>query len=281
MPQSLYIHHNCYAMLEEVRTDLNEYNTALVQGSEVGAYDNSDIVRKINQAQKYIWGLLFQRYPEMFLTSADVTGSSGSYTVPSDLYRLSHIINSDGENISPISVKIKHASGSGNDYLYYRYGNTIVRDGGGSDALTFYYYKTVKELTQGITSAGGLKSMTLATTAKPVADYYNGLTIESITGGWDDVISDYSAVRVATIVTNTSASSQYYGTVSELPEPFHHLISRRATLMLKNSVTSPQDNKATEMSDFREDLIETLRSYAGTREDVPLSEVFYSFEPFY
>lgn len=52
MPQSLYIHHNCYAMLEEIRTDLNEYNTVLVQGSEAGAYDNSDIVRKINQAQK-------------------------------------------------------------------------------------------------------------------------------------------------------------------------------------------------------------------------------------
>jgi hypothetical protein len=281
MPQSLYIHHNCYAMLEEVRTDLNEYNTALVQGSEVGAYDNSDIVRKINQAQKYIWGLLFQRYPEMFLTSADVTGSSGSYTVPSDLYRLSHIINSDGEKISPISAKVKHLTNStGSDYLYYRYGNTIVRDGGGSSALTFFYYKTVKDLTQGMSSAGGALSLTLDTTAKPLADYYNGITIENITDGWSDTISDYSAARVCTI-TQTGAASKYYGTVSELPEPFHSLISRRATLMLKNTVTSPQDNKATEMSDFREDLIETLRSYAGTREDVSLDEVFYSFEPFY
>lgn len=281
MPQSLYIHHNCYAMLEEIRTDLNEYNTALVQGSEVGSYDNSDIVRKINQAQKYIWNLLFQRMPELFLTYSSVTGSAGSYTIPTDLYKLVEIQNSNGEKIYPISVKQKHYTNeSGWANQYYRRGNTIIREDGSSDVLTFHYYKTVKDLTQGMSSAGGALSLTLATTAKPSADYYNGLTIENITDGWADTISDYSAARVCTI-TQTGAASKYYGTVSELPDPFHNLISRRAALMLKNTVTSPQDNKVTEMSDFREDLIETLRGYAGSREDVSLDELFYSFEPFY
>ena len=279
MAQNLYIHHNCYAMLEEIRTELNEYNTALMQASEVGVHDNSDIVRKINYSQKYIFNILFTRFPELFFTSSSVTGSSGVYTIPSDLYKLSHIVNSDGDKIYPISIKIKHLSTqSGNANQYYRYGNTIVRDDGSSDALTFYYYEAPIELTQGITSAGGALSMTLATTAKPVADYYNGSKIESITGGWDDTISDYSAARVATI-TNTSATSQYYGTVSTLPEPFHHLISRRATIMLKNAIVSPQDNKVPEVADFKEDLIETIRGFVGSG-DVSQDEIWYSFEPY-
>lgn len=280
MTQSLYIHHNCYAMLEEIRTDLNEYSTALMQASETGVYDNSDIVRKINQSQRYIWNMLFQRFPELFYTSSSVSGSSGSYTIPSDLYKLSHIINSDGDKIYPISIKTKHLSNSsGQANQYYRYGNTIVRDDGSSGALTFYYWKTVKELTQGMSSAGAATSLTLATTAKPSADYYNGIKIENITDGWDDTITDYTAGRVATI-TNTGAASKYYGTVSELPEPFHHLISRRAMIMLKNNVVSPQDNKIPEVSDFKEDLVETLRSYAGSISDISLDEIFYSFEPY-
>jgi len=74
MAQNLYIHHNCYAMLEEIRTDLNEYNAALMAGTEVGAYDNSDIVRKINYSQRYIFNKLFVRFPELFYTSSSVTG---------------------------------------------------------------------------------------------------------------------------------------------------------------------------------------------------------------
>jgi hypothetical protein len=267
-------------MLEEIRTDLNEYSTAFMQGSDTsGAYDNTDIVRKINQAQRYIFNMLFQRMPELFLTSSAVTGSSGVYTIPSDLYKLSHIVNSNGEKIYPISVKVKRLSNSsGSDNLYYRSGNTIVRDDGSSSALTFHYYSAPIDLTQGMSSAGAATSLTLATTAKPVADYYNGVKIENITDGWDDTITDYSALRVCTI-TNTGAASKYYGTISELPEPFHHLISRRATLMLKDSVPSPMEIKVSEVSNFREDLIETLRGFIGT-EDVSQDELWYSFQPY-
>ena len=278
--QGLYQYHNCYAMLEEIRTDLNEYGTALVQGSESGVYDNSDIVRKINQSQKYIFNLLFTRFPDLFLTSGNVTGSSGVYTIPSDLYKLSNIVNSDGDKIYPISHKIKHLSGStGSSNQYYQKGNTIVIDNGSSNTLTFWYYKVPKDLTQGMSSAGGALSLTLATTAKTIADYYNNIIIENITDGWSDTISDYSALRVATI-TQTGAASKYYGTISELPLEFHHLISRRATLMLKSAVVSPMDVKAPEVADFRDDLIETLRAFSGSRENVSLDEVFYEFAPY-
>jgi hypothetical protein len=281
MTQGLYINHNCYGMLEEIRTDLNEYSEEMCQGSEKGKSDNSDIVRKINQAQKYIWGMLFTRYPDLFLTSSSVTGTSGSYTVPSDLYRLVEIQNSNGEKIYPISVKQKHyESSQGWANQYYRSGNVIIREDGSSGALTFHYYKTVKDLTQGMSSAGGAASLTLATTAKPLLSYYVGEKIENITDGWDDTITAYTAARVATI-TNTGAASKYYGTVSSLPEPFHHLVSRRATIMLKNAIISAQDSKIPEVAQFTEDFITTLRAFAGNREDVSLDEIFYDFAPFY
>lgn len=280
MSLSLYRYENCYAMLEIIRTELNDYSTALVQGSETGVYDNSDIVRKINGAQRYLFSLLLARMPDLFLTSSTVTGSSGVYTIPSDMYKLVNITNSNGDKVNSISVQEKHlGTATGSDYLYYRSGNTIVRDSGNSNALTFNYYKEPRELTQGMSSAGGAASLTLATTARKVTDYYNNVIIENITDSWTDTISDYSASYVATI-TQTGAASKYYGTVSELPEIFHHLITKKAILELKNAIVSPQRAGVPEIADFRDDLAETLRSFAGNQNDINISDLFYDFRPY-
>lgn len=280
MSLSLYRYENCYAMLEIIRTELNDYSTALVQGTETGVYDNSDIVRKINGAQRYLFSLLLARMPDLFLTSSTVTGTNGVYTIPSDMYKLVNITNSNGDKINPISIQEKHlGTSTGSDYLYYRYGNTIIRDSGNSNALTFNYYKEPRELTQGMSSAGGAASLTLATTARKVADYYNNVIIENITDSWTDTISDYSASYVATI-TQTGAASKYYGTVSELPEIFHHLITKKAILELKNAIVSPQRAGVPEIADFRDDLAETLRSFAGNQNDINMSDLFYDFRPY-
>ena len=280
MSLSLYRYENCYAMLEIIRTELNDYSTALVQGTETGVYDNSDIVRKINGAQRYLFSLLLARMPDLFLTPSTVTGTNGVYTIPSDLYKLVNITNANGDKINPISIQEKHlGTATGSDYLYYRSGNTIVRDSGNSDALTFNYYKEPRELTQGMSSAGGVASLTLATTAQKVADYYNNIAIENITDGWADTITDYSSSRVATI-TNTGAASKYYGTVSELPEDFHHLITKKAILELKNYAVSPQRAGTPEIADFRDDLAETLRAFAGNQADVNMHDLFYEFRPY-
>jgi hypothetical protein len=266
-------------MLEEVRTELNEYNEKLCQGTEVGVFDNSDIVRKLNVAQKFIFNMLFARLPDLFLTSKGVTGTAGVYTIPSDIYRLSHIVNSKGDRINPISVKVKHLTdSSGSDYLYYRSGNTIVRDGGGSDTITFHYYKIARDLTQGQSVGGSSTSIILGRNAKGVADFYNGVTIENISDNWSDTITDYTAARVATIATRSSAG-KFYGTVSELPEAWHSLISKKAVLLMKDSTVSPQRAEANEISNFREDLVETLRAFCGTG-DINPSELFYDFRPF-
>jgi hypothetical protein len=276
---NIYTYQNCYALLEEVRTELNEYNEKLCQGTELGVFDNSDIVRKINVSQKYIFNILFNRLPDLFLTSTGVTGTAGVYTIPSNIYRLSHITNSNGDRINPVSVKVKHLNNSsGSDYLYYRSGNTIVRDGGGSDTLTFHYYKIARDLTQGLSVGGSATSITLGRNARGETDFYNGVIIENISDNWVDTITDYTSARVATIATMSSAG-KYYGTVSELPEAFHSLISKKAVILLKDSIVSPQRADVSELSNFREDLVETLRAVTGTG-DVNPSELFYSFAPY-
>jgi hypothetical protein len=265
-------------MLEEIRTELNEYSEKLCQGEENGVFDNADIERKINMAQRYIFNILFTRVPDVFLTSSSVTGTAGVYTLPT-MYKLSHIINSNGDRINAINVKVKHlANSSGSDYLYYRSANTIVRDGGGSDALTFYYYKLPPDMTQGQSTGGSATSITLGPNAKKIADYYNNVIIENVTDVWSDTITDYSALRVATIATRCSAG-KFYGTVSTLPEAFHGLISKRASLLLKNSVVSPQRADMGEIAQFNEDLRETIRGFAGTS-DVNVADLFYEFRPY-
>lgn len=276
---NIYQYLNCYAMLEEVRTELNEYNEKLCQGTETGVFDNSDIVRKLNISQKFIFNMLFVRLPEIFLTSSSVSGTAGVYTIPADLFQLVNVTNSNGDRINPISVKVKHLqNSSGSDYLYYRSGNTIVRDGGGSDALTFNYYKAVRDLTQGQSAGGSATTITLGRNAKGVADYYNSVVLENVSDNWSANISDYTSARVATVGTRSS-SGKFYGTVSELPDPFHSLITKKAVLLLKDTIVSPQRPEASEISNFREELVDTLRAFTGTG-DMNIAELFYSFRPY-
>lgn len=278
----LYRYDNCYGILEEIRQGLNEYTVAFVQGTDTsGTFDNGNIVRKINAAQRFLWNLLFTRFPELFFTSTILTGTAGVYTLPSDLFMLHYIEDSNGQKIWKIPLKIKHSGNqTGSDSLYYRYGNTIIRDGGGSGSLTVYYYKRMKDLTQGMSSAGGALSLTLATSARKEIDYYNGIILENITDDSTDTITDYATTRIVTFATMTGAASDYYGTVSELPESFHPLIAPKALMMMKLLPVSLEKPSPQETVDFQMNLIETLRAFTGTfNSDVDMAEIFYDFAP--
>jgi hypothetical protein len=275
---------NAYRLLELVRYDLNEYSTGLMQATDTtGAFQNTHIIQKINQSQSYVWNVLFSQFPELFLKSASLSWSASVATLPSDLYRIRRVENSDSVKIEPINIDGKHVySDQGSEYLYYRYGNTLRMDANSySDTGTIWYYQRPRELDQGVTSAGGAASATLATSAKVIADYYNTMKIENITDDSVDTITDYSAARVCT-VSNTWAASKYYGIVSDLPEAFHHLIAAKATLLCKSLPTSPIRPSADEIKDFNELLRETMRGYAGTSySDIPIEAVINDFEPIF
>jgi len=272
---------NAYDILSDVRRGLNEYSTAKVQGTDTsGAYTNTQLTNMINSAQRFIYSFLLTRIPEIFLTSTTITGVASVYALPWDFGRLLIFKDDNNRKIYPIAVdKLKVSGSTGNKRLYYRKGNDLVLDRDGiTDTYTLWYYKKCRELDQGKSSAGAATSLTLATSAKKIADYYNGMDIENVTDDWVDTISDYTAARVCTI-TETGAADKYYGIISELPEPFHFLISQRAIMETKAVFPATQEApKVAEVNFFMEQLIGTLRAYAGSKLDISMEEIWLDFE---
>jgi len=197
-----HTYENCYKILEDLRHVLDEHSDAYVQGSDTsGAFQNSYLISEINRAMRFLFGALFKRKPEQFITSASLTASSSVLTLPWDFGAVALLRDSDGNKVYPISVHLLHRDGvTGSKRLYRRVGNTLVIDQDSvSDTYTLYYFTKPRDITMGQSSAGSALSLTLATSAKAIADYYNGMTIENITDDWTDTISDYSAARVATL----------------------------------------------------------------------------------
>jgi hypothetical protein len=260
---------NCYEMVNQIRHGVNDHSDAKVQGTvTTGSFKNDSILRQINSAQMFVQAVLRAQFPELFFKSTSLTGSSSVYSLPSDLSKIKKLEDSEGYEITPIDILQKHPSpATGTKYCYYRYGNSLKLDEDNvSDTLTLWYETRCRDLDFGKSAAGGALSITLASTARPVADYYNGMLIENITDSWVDTISDYSAGRACTI-TQTGAADKYYGLIPELPEVFHQLILTRALITTKLDPVSPDKPSAVELKIFQEDLMAALNSYGRTDTD--------------
>ena len=269
---------NCFEILSDVRREINEYSTELVQATDTsGAYSNAYLVRKINTAQSFIYSLLLNKKPEIFLTSTTITGVDSVYALPWDFGRLLVFKDDNNRKIYPIDIdKLKIGDSTGNKRLYYPKGTDLILDRDSiTDTYTLWYYTKCRELDIGKASAED----TLATTAKAIADYYNGMTIEDITGTQDAEITDYTAARVITSDI-TLADASYYGIVSELPEPFHFLIGSRAVIDLKaKSPIAKEKLRTTEYEIFYEEFRETYKAYAGSKEDISQEEIWMDLGP--
>jgi hypothetical protein len=275
---------NCYSILQNIRYAINEHSTALVQGTDTtGAFQNSYLITQINRAQYQIYSILFAQFPDTFLTSSSLSFSDSTASLPADCFKVREIRDSENNPLTPINVGERTVGGlTGSQYAYYRQGNTVRIDKSGvSDTATLYYYTRCREITCGMSSAGGALSLTLASTARGIVDYYNGMTIENITDNWVDTITDYTAARVCTLAAQTGAASKYYGIVSELPEIFHHLITRKAEHLAMANIISPSPANKFDLVDFNEDLRTTLISFAGiNNSDVDIDRVINDFGGF-
>jgi len=271
-------YYNCYDIIADIRRDINEYSESYVQGSGDPAFSNELITQKINIAQIYLYNLLFKRKPHHFRKEVDLTAVNSVFTLPADFGELEWFKNENGVQVHPIGTKDITLNGI-SDLLYYRKGNTLVLEKSGSTkTYTLYYRWKPRKIFSGKAAGGGSASITFPDTASKVADYYNDMTIENITKDWVDTIDDYSTARVATI-SETAAKDDYFGLVPDLPEPFHHLIAPRASMLLRAS--SPlAKNRVTkdEKEMFNEDLVETLRAFAGSSEDVDMHDLFSEYQ---
>ncbi len=258
---------NCYSILQNIRYAINEHSTALVQGTDTtGAFQNSYLIDEINKAQYFIYSILFTTIPDLFLTSASLTFSSSVATLPTDCFKIREIDDSEGIPLTAIDMGQRHVgSYTGDKYSYYRYGNTIRVDRDSiSETGTIWYYKRFREITMGMSSAGGALSLTLASNARGIVDYYNNMTIENITDNWVDTISDYTAARVCTLAAQTGAASKYYGIVSELPEIFHNILEERAIIQVKQHPKAPFKITQQDLALNMENLRFAMTAYAGT-----------------
>ena len=275
---------NAYEILSQVRYGISEFSTAFVQGTDAtGSFKNEELIRQINNAQYYVWSVLFGQFPEYFLKSASLAFTSSVATLPSDHFKIRDVADSDGYPILPINIGQRHINAdTGSEHAYYRYGNTLRIDADGvTETGTLWYYSRCRELDTGVTSAGGALSATLATTAKAIADYYNNMLIENVTDSTVDTITDYSAARVCT-VSNTWAASKYYGIISDLPEIMQPLIAEYAILQLKKNPKVPLQVTPADVQLFNEILRESLKSFAGTKGgDVTIDDLMSDFAPMY
>ena len=273
--------YNTYEIVAEVRRAVNDYSEAKVQATDTsGSFSNEIIIKHINDAQKFLFDIVFTRKSELFLTSSNLTGVASVYTLPADFLRLFRFQTADNYKIGPVNVHQLHITGDGGSkYSYYRKGNTLVLDKDGiTDVCKLWYFARPRLLTMGKVQTGGALSMTLSTAARLEADYYNGMEIEDITGDKLGTISDYTAARVATI-DFTAGTADYYGIVPEIPEPFHGLIGRRAGMIMKNYPQSPIKATKLEADMFTQDLAETVRSFMGD-DDRSIEDVILQLEDF-
>lgn len=270
---------NCYTILEDVRRNINEYNANLLAGTSTsGKFGNDWLVTRINSAQRYIYNKILKAKPEKFRTSVSVTVSDSVITLPWNYGGLFQLKDSNGRSVFRSNEKVLPlTAGTGTDRLYFETANNTLtlNKSGVNDTYTLWYKLKPRDITQGAASGDN----TLATTAKAIADYYNDMIIEDITSGWAETISDCSAARVITLTTNTLTSGDTYGIVSELPEPFHELISPLATMIAKAiHPTSQEKPTQAEWNIWKMQYNAAMDAHASEDDDISIEEIFTDYQ---
>ena len=270
-------YHNGYDILSDVRDSLNENDDVLVKGTATyGKYSNTFIMKSVNRAQRVIYAKLFIRLKESFLTSVDVTGVASVFALPWDFGTMRRFEDESGAKVSPMSIDHRPGLGnSGSRNNYYRKGNNLVVNRSGvTDTYTLWYLKKPREIEQGLSTG----SNTLAATAKVLADYYNGLILENVTDSAIYNITDYSAVRVVTLESGTLATDKYYGTVSDLEEPFHHLIAPLAAMIAKaDHPVAPEKPSQSSLRLWKGELDDAILAFGGRQGDILEEDLWTDF----
>jgi hypothetical protein len=274
---------NTYEMLKQLRLALNEYSLNLLQGSVAGAHDNDRLLYQLNAAQLYLFALLKKRNPDLFReTVSDLAVTSSVITLPANCGVIELLRDSSGLQIYPmVSKGRKRTNETGSGRYYYREGNTLTIDKAGiTGTVELIYFKRCPQLTYGqAQAASGLASLVMASSARGIIDYYNGVTIENITGEFVDEITDYTAARVAT-VTGTWTEDDWYGTLSTLPEDFHPFIVDFALILERKDNPRVQIKPGViDIKMFNLSLSEVLTSFGHSAEDIDIADVFEDFGP--
>jgi len=269
---------DCYNILASLRYSLNEYSAAFMSGSDVsGRFLNDYLVRKINEAYREIFALLAVRIPQHFTDDATISVVSSVGSLPSNCGAIVQLRDTNNFPIYPVGWRNKAFGGhAGVDYEYIRKARTIVINRTNTNTtLTIYFRKKCRDLVTGLAASGsGAAAIKLPTTARKDADFYNGMEIHNITKDWTDTIDDYAATRVATI-SETAAENDVFGLFPEIPETFHHLIAKRAGIMVRAEHPFAQvGNSGETYAGYKEEIAALLSAYSDEHDDMPPESIF-------
>ena len=269
----------------------------MVNEATAAHWSNSNLLKRLNAAQRRIALRVAQSPGQWLVKSASVTPVASVITLPSDCSKPIYLEEtSSGEPIGWIgSVTHRRVSrGVGVDLGYgalegYPLQATLeVNQTSYVTACTLWYQRRVPDLHAGDASAAGASSLTLAADVNRVyeADYYNGLVIEAYNAAWAtatavslrSVISDYTAAGVCTVV-GTPTNAYAYGMISCLPEETHQLMCYMVAsdALLKPGATIDQNAVEfvrQEMHVLRKEVYDWLASRSPGQDRVETSEEY-------
>ena len=277
--------YNCYSILSSVRRSLYEHSLAYVQGTDTtGRYDNDYLLEKINEAYREIFAFLAVRLEHYFMEEIEITGADSVFELPADYGTLIEFRDADGNQVFPINWgERKNKTTTGATQEYYRNGNTLVLNKAGiSSTYTLYYKKKCRNIEMGQAAAGsGALALVMAASSKNTNNYYNGMYVENITQDLVEEIVDYTGATQTAIVTSTPAAADWYGLVPEVPEPFMHMIQRRAVAIVREDFPLTQGSNTGETyKNYTDQMAELLQNYGDLDADVPVEEDFEDFSDF-
>jgi len=273
---------NAKDMLDLLRDNINEATAA--------HWTDVNLMRRLNNGQRK-WALkVAMAHGQWLLKSESVTPVASVITLPSDCSKPVYMEEtSSGDPISwlesVIHRRVSRETGTtldlGAQEAYPLRATLEVNRASYTEPCTLWYQIRVPDLVAGTASAGAATSLTFADDriAKHVADYYNGVSIEIVSGTGTaglDTISAYTAARVCT-VTGTYSSSTVFGTISMLPEETHPVIVLEATLSALHKPSAELDkesrnNYASELREMRKEVTAWLEGRVSGSSHVAIGD---------
>jgi len=220
---------DAYRMFMEIRDGIDE--------QVASHWTDREILQKLNGNQRRYWTKLAQVPGDWLGTSASVTAVASVITLPSACAKPLYLEDSSGYEV-PIRGTVREKrltdptglSLESPGLIAYPLGNTLViNTEGDSGTYTLWYVGRYRDLTLGVAGASsGAAALHLEAGMMPRIenDYYNDALVRTYATATyapklEDTITDYAGSTLVATVTGAPASTDLYGTVSQLPEEAH------------------------------------------------------------
>ncbi|MBW2148123.1 MAG: hypothetical protein JRI22_13980 [Deltaproteobacteria bacterium] len=268
---------NAYELITEFRDAVGEDVAVDKENSHTGRFKYPAILRWLNRSQMEVQRLLVSLDDRYFLTAAaqDGLANQNHYSLPPNclMQRVLMVERVEGGSryaYWPIDLEEKEACRRSSAAGLAYHGRFEIRESGvilyppppaGNDNVVIYHNRRLADLDFGpVPSDAGNTDLTLNSTARPVADYYDNYRVTIVGPGnaadQTRTITDYTAGRVCTVAQwDTSPTTEdYYAIECELGEDFERLMMVKAVMMAMR-----RDSRA-ELSLFRQEHNELMAS---------------------